>query len=149
MVPHGYRHAASVIMTIDNPVSANLNATEPVTGGEAEGNCVAAKRGGKQPDAKEQSQTEVNSIRCSRTASLLANGEACAKHNLSLWHPPVNVEQGVLGYGWSGNVAKDVYVNGESCTGRQRAIARAVQQSEPSYEQGSPVTRMEQREAGK
>jgi hypothetical protein len=136
-------------MNIYNPVSANLNATEPVTGGEAEGNCVAVRRGGKQPDAKEQSQTDVNSIRCSRTASLLANGEACAKHNPCLWHPPVKVERGVLGYGWSGNVLKEVYVNGESCTGRRWAIARPVQQSEPSYERGSPVTRMEQREAGK
>jgi hypothetical protein len=136
-------------MIIYNPVSANLNATEPVTGGEAEGNCVVARRGGKQPEAKEQSQTDVNSIRCSRTASLLANGEACAKHNPSLWHPPVNVERGVLGYGWSGNVPKEVYVNGESCMGRQRIGIRAMQQSEPSYELGSPVTRMEQREAGK
>jgi len=146
--PVGTR-AASVIMNIYNPVSENLNATEPVTGGEAEGNCVAARRGGKQPDAKEQSQTEVNSIRCSRTASLLANGEACAKHNPSLWHPPVNAERGVPGYGWSGNVPKEVYVSGESCTGRRRAKARTAQQSEPSYEQRSLVTRMEQREAGK
>jgi hypothetical protein len=136
-------------MIIYNPVSANLNATEPVTGGEAEGNCVAARRGGKQPDAKEQSQTDVNSIRCSRVASLLENGEACAKHNPCLWHPPVNVVRGVLGHGWSGNVPKEVYVNGESCTDRRRAIARAVQQSEPPYELRSLVTRMEQREVGK
>ena len=140
---------ASVIMTIYNPVSANLNATEPDTGGEAEGNCVAARRGGKQPEAKEQSQTQVNSIRCARTASLLANGEACAVHDPCLRHPPVNVEQGVLGYGWSGNVLKEIYVNGESYMGKQRIGIRAMEQSEPSYEQGSPVTRMEQREAGK
>jgi len=140
---------ASVIMTIYHPVSVNLNATEPVPGGEAEGNCVAVRRGGKQPDAKERSQTEVNSIRCSRTASLLANGEACAEHNLRPWHPPANAERRVLGHGWSGNVPKEIYVNGESWTGRRRARARAVQQSEPPYEPGSLVTRAEQREAGK
>ena len=67
---------ASVIMTTYNPVSVNLNATEPRNGGEAEGNCVAARRGGKQPDAKEQSQIPVNSIRYLSVASLLANGEA-------------------------------------------------------------------------
>jgi len=71
---HRLTAMARVIMTIDNPISANLNATEPVTGGEAEGNCVAVRRGGKQPEAKEQSQMQVNSIRYTRTASLLANG---------------------------------------------------------------------------
>jgi len=93
-------------MTIDKPVSASLTATEPVTGGEAEGNCVAVRRGGEQPDAKEQSQTEVNSIRCSVTASQLASGEACVNHNLSPWHPPVIVAQRVTGHGWSGNAPK-------------------------------------------
>ncbi len=109
-------------MTIDNPVSENLNSTEPVTGGEAGGNCVAVRRGGKQPEAKEQSQIQVNSIRCSRMASLLATGEACAPHNLCLWHLPVNVVQRVLGYGWSGNVLKEVYVSGESCTGKRHRM---------------------------
>jgi hypothetical protein len=33
-----------VIMTIYNPISANLNATEPENGGEADGKCVAARR---------------------------------------------------------------------------------------------------------
>ena len=136
-------------MTIDNPVSENLNFTEPVTGDEAEGNCVVVRRGGKQPEANEQSQTDVNSIRCSRTASLLANGEASAQHNPCPWHPPVNVVQGVLVYGWSGNVLKEVYVSGESCIVRQRMRVRTLQQSEPQYERRSPVTRMEQREAGK
>ena len=141
---------ASVTMNIYDPVSVNLNATEPVTGGEAEGNCVVVRRGGKQLEAKEQSQTQVNSIRYARAASLLANGEACARHNPCLWQPPANAEEGVLGYGWSGNAVKEIYVSGESCMDRRRVgITRTVQQSEPPYEQGSPVTRMEQREAGK
>ena len=36
---------ARVIMTIYNPISENLIATEPGTGGEANGNCVAVRRG--------------------------------------------------------------------------------------------------------
>ena len=52
----------SVTMTTYNPISANLKATKPAPGGEAKGNCVAAKRGGKQPEAKEQSQILMNSI---------------------------------------------------------------------------------------
>lgn len=136
-------------MTIDNPVSENLNATKPVTGGEAKGNCVVARRDGKQPAAKEQSKTPVNSIRCLSAASRRVNGEACAKSGRGPWHPPVNVEPRALRYGWSGRVSKEVYVNGESCAGRRRADARAAQQSEPPYELGSPVTRMEQAEVGK
>src|SRR5580704_19589488 len=42
----------------------------------AEGNCVAARRGGEQPEANEPSATQVNSIRPVALASLLANGEA-------------------------------------------------------------------------
>ena len=80
---------ASVIMTRYNPISVNLKATKSETGGEAEGNCVAAKRGGKQPKAKEQSQPQVNSIQLLYSASLLATGEACAKRNLDRWHLPV------------------------------------------------------------
>ena len=42
----------------------------------AEGNCVAARRGGEQPEANDPSVTQVNSIRPVTLASLLANGEA-------------------------------------------------------------------------
>ena len=121
-------------MTIYIPVSANLTATEPDSGGEAEGNCVAVRRGGKQPDAKEQSQTQVNSIQPWHAASLLATGEACAKRNLVLWHRPVIGSTRACMGGWSENASKDVYVSGESCMGRQRPQGRAVQQSEPPYE---------------
>jgi len=138
-----------VTMTTYDPISESLNSTEPVTGGEAKGNCVVVRRGGKQPEAKEQSQIPVNSIRCPRATSLLANGEVCAKRERNPWHPPVIVELRALGHGWSGNVPKEVCVNGESCSDRRRAMARTGQQSEPPYELGSPVTRTEQREAGK
>lgn len=136
-------------MTIYNPISENLIATEPGNGGEAKGNCVAVRLGGKQPVAKEQSQTKVNSIRCRRLASLRENGEACAKHNGSLSHPPVRAEQPNLPHGWSENAAKEVYVSGESCMSRHWGQLQAMQQSEPPYEQRSRVMAMEQREVGK
>ena len=43
---------------------------------EAEGNCVAAMRGGEQPKAKDSSVTQVNSIQFVTLASLSPNGEA-------------------------------------------------------------------------
>jgi hypothetical protein len=42
----------------------------------AEGNCVAARRGGEQPEAKISSVTQVNSIRPVTLASQLVHGEA-------------------------------------------------------------------------
>jgi hypothetical protein len=42
----------------------------------AEGNCVAARRGGEQPEANVSSVTQVNSIRPVALASLLVKGEA-------------------------------------------------------------------------
>ena len=42
----------------------------------AEGNCVAVRRGGEQPEANDSSATQVNSIRPVTLASLLGNGEA-------------------------------------------------------------------------
>ena len=42
----------------------------------AEGNCVAARRGGEQPEANDSSVTQVNSIRPVALASLRVNGEA-------------------------------------------------------------------------
>jgi hypothetical protein len=41
-----------------------------------EGNCVAERRGGEQPEVNDQSVTQVNSIRATVVASLLATGEA-------------------------------------------------------------------------
>jgi hypothetical protein len=42
----------------------------------AEGNCVAARRGGEQPEANVSSVTQVNSIRPVALASLRIQGEA-------------------------------------------------------------------------
>ena len=44
----------------------------PVT----DGNCVAARRGGEQPEVNDQSVTQVNSIRPAVVVSLLGKGEA-------------------------------------------------------------------------
>ena len=140
---------ASVTMTTYIPISENLIATEPGNGGEANGNCVSVRAGGKQPQAMEQSQTYVNSIRCRRLASLRANGEACVKHDDSPSHPPVRAWRSNLQHGWSENVPKEVYVSGEICMDRQCGQPHAMQQSEPPYEQRNPVMRMEQREVGK
>lgn len=138
-----------VIMNAYNPVSENLNSTKPSNGGEAEGNCVVVRRGGKQPDAKEQSQIVMNSIRCLSLASLPVNGEACAERDPCPWHPSVIAEYGADRYGWSENVRKDICVSGESCIGRQWTRVHTLQQSEPPYELRSLVMRMEQREVGK
>jgi len=43
----------------------------------AGGNRVAARRGGKQPEAERTARTKVNPIRCEQGASLLVKGEAC------------------------------------------------------------------------
>ncbi len=136
-------------MTTYSPVCVNQTATKPDTGGEAEGNCVAVRRGGKQPNAKEQSQIQVNSIQLMHSASLLATVEACAKRNPDRCHRPVIGESGGCMGGWSENALKDVCVSGESCMDRQRRNWRTVQQSEPPYELRSPVMRMELREVGK
>jgi len=45
-----------------------------------EGNCIAARRGGEQLEVNDQSVTQVNSIRPTVVASLLANGEARLTH---------------------------------------------------------------------
>ena len=62
-----------------------------------EGNCVAARRGGEQPEVNDQSVTQVNSIRPAVVASLLGNGEAQLTHGPSQGRPqqcgPVSLTQ--------------------------------------------------------
>ena len=70
----------------------------------AEGNCVAAMRGGEQPEAEGWSQTKVNSIRHVNWASLLAKGEACRASGESVTVRVLPIlETGRFGCGWSGN----------------------------------------------
>ena len=91
----------------------------------------------------------VNSIQPMHAASPLGIGEACAERDSARRHLPAIGEAGACMGGWSENASKDAYVNGESCMGRRRPRGRAMQQSEPPYELGSPVMRMERREAGR
>ena len=101
-----------------HPVSENLNASEPVNGGEAEGNCVAVRRGGEKPEAKEQSQIPVNSIRRQCAASLLVDSEACAKREPSIRDRPANGDEGAHWCGWSENAPKEICQSGEICVER-------------------------------
>ena len=50
----------------------------------AEGNCVAVRRGGEQPEANESSATQVNSIRPVIATSLRVKGEVQVT-SLTLW----------------------------------------------------------------
>lgn len=109
---------ARVIMKTYHPFSESLKASEPVNGGEAEGNCFVARRGGKQPEAKEQSQRPLNSIRRMSVASLRATGEACAKREPEDRDRPESDDSGTDMRGWSENVLKEICVSGESCAER-------------------------------
>lgn len=112
--------------------SESLSASEMSNGRVAGGNCVAVKRGGEQPEAKPQSQTQVNPIRPATTASLLANGEACCESsNRSNRHLSSKVKGRVVTGGWGGNVEKVSWWTIENCLGRQsrergQAVVRAV-----------------------
>lgn len=69
-----------------------------------EGNCVAAMRGGEQPETENWSQTKVNSIRRVQRASLLAKGEAYRENgeSVAVLGLPI-LQTGRCARGWSGN----------------------------------------------
>ena len=78
--------------------------------GAAEGNCVAAMRGGEQPEAEGRSQTKVNSIRRTNRASPLGKGEACRASGEPVTAQTLpRLETGRLGCGWSGNDRKGAW----------------------------------------
>ena len=77
----------------------------------AGGNCVAAMRGGEQPEAEVRSQIglprPVNSIRWLRGASLRSKGEACrASGEPQTTRGLSMLDCGPSSYGWSENVRK-------------------------------------------
>src|SRR5690606_7182884 len=78
--------------------------------GAVEGNCVAARRGGEQPEAEDRSRTRVNSIRHVRRASLLGKGEACREsgERVTVQGLP-KLDARRLGCGWSGNDRKGAW----------------------------------------
>ena len=93
------------------------------------GNCVAARRGGEQPETEDWSRTKVNSIRQVQRASLLGKGEACRASGESV---PVQglpkLETGRCKCGWSGNDLKgpwDKWRDRPGCQERSPAGVRA------------------------
>ena len=112
--------------------SESLSHPETSYGKAAGGNCVAVRRGGKQPEADLRSQTKVNPIRFTTTASLRVNGEACrTSGNRFLPHPSLKGEKRVVVDGWGENAGKVSCGSVENCPGRNprkriRAEVRAV-----------------------
>jgi hypothetical protein len=112
--------------------SESLSHPETSNGRAAGGNCVVARRGGEQPEADLRSQTRVNPIRFTTTASLRATGEACRMSgNRFLPHPSFTGENRVVVDGWGENAGKVSCGSVESCPGRNprergRAAVRAA-----------------------
>ena len=83
----------------------------------AEGNCVAVRRGGEQPEADSQSTTQVNPFRPTIPASLLANGEACGgQESVGLsrsHHASRDEDRGIEG-GWGWNERKGSWLTTET-----------------------------------
>ena len=78
--------------------------------GAVEGNCVAARRGGEQPETEGWSRTKVNSIRHVRRASLLGKGEASRVSGEAVTALTLSKLETVrLGCGWSGNDRKGTW----------------------------------------
>ena len=112
--------------------SESLSHPETSNGRAAGGNCVVVRRGGEQPEADLRSQTKVNPIRFTTTASLPGNGEACRMDgNRFVPNPSFTGEKRVVVDGWGENAGKVSCGSVESCTGRNprkrsRAEVRAA-----------------------
>ena len=112
--------------------SESLSHPETSNGKAAGGNCVVARRGGEQPEADLRSQTKVNPVRFTTTASLRAIGEACCMSgNCFLPHPSYTGEKRVVVDGWGENAGKVSCGSVEICPGRNprkrsRAEVRAA-----------------------
>ena len=99
--------------------SESLSHPETSYGKAVGGNCVVVRRGGEQPEADLRSQTKVNLIRFTTTASLLGNGEACRMSgNRFPLHPSSTREKRVIVDGWGENAGKVSCGSVESCPGR-------------------------------
>jgi hypothetical protein len=112
--------------------SESLSYPETSNGRAAGGNCVVVRRGGEQPEADLRSQTRVNPIRFTTTASLRAIGEACRMSGKRfLPHPSYTGEKRFVVDGWGENAGKVSCGSVESCPGRNlrkrsRAAVRAA-----------------------
>jgi len=108
--------------------------------GAVEGNCVAARRGGEQPETEGWSRTKVNSIRHVQRASLLGKGEACRESGESV---PVQglpiLETGWCGCGWSGNDRKRAWEKWRDRRGRltRDGVRRSIVARKPGNAGGA------------
>ena len=100
--------------------SESLSPPETSNGRAAGGNCVAVRRGGKQPEADPQTQREhVKPIRPATLASLLGKGEACGvSHDRSDRDPSLKVRVAGVGGGWAEYAGKFSWPTVETCAGR-------------------------------
>ncbi len=88
-----------------------------------EGNCVAAMRGGEQPEAEDWSQTKVNSIRHVQRASQLGSGEACRRSGESVAVQGLPILQtDRCRCGWSGNERKGLWDKWRDQRGRLNRV---------------------------
>jgi hypothetical protein len=100
--------------------SESLSPPETSNGRAAEGNCVAVRRGGEQPEADPQTQTKVKPIRPATLASLLGKGEACgASHDRSDREASLKVRIAGVEGGWAGYAGKLSWWTVETCAGRR------------------------------
>ena len=112
--------------------SESLSPSETRNGRGAEGNCVAVRRGGEQPEAKPQTQTQVKPIRPATMASPLGKGEACgASRDRTDRHNSSEVRKRIVEGGWAGYAGKLSWQTVEICAGRNplrrgRAEVRAA-----------------------
>ena len=98
--------------------------------GAVEGNCVAARRGGEQPETEGWSRTRVNSIRHLQRVSLLAKGEACCASGESVTVrvlPILDTER--CRCGWSGNDRKGTWDKWRDLSGCQEGSPTGVRAS--------------------
>jgi len=111
--------AHSCERTYMKSTSESLSHPETSNGKAAGGNCVIARWGGEQPEAELRSQTKVNPIRFTTTASLRETGEACRMSgNRFLPHPSYKGENRDVVDGWGENAEKVSCGSVESCAGR-------------------------------
>ena len=106
-----------------------VDALRPVT----DGNRVAARRGGKQPEVNRQSATQVNSIRPSRATSLQSNGEV--QTGMSRVPPTlrgsVSKRWGGRGGGWRRNGPKARHMKQRDLPGPDGPRAAGQESEEP------------------
>jgi hypothetical protein len=122
--------------------SESLSPSEASHRRGAEGNCVAARRGGEQPEAKPQTQTQVKPIRPPTMASQLANGEACgASHDRTDRHDSSKVRERIVAGGWAGYAGKLSWWTVESCAGRnpQERVRAEVRAAIVAWKRGNAL----------